>query len=81
MGRFADRRHRGLKAKHESSLSSKSKENKSVKKKNGYQKTSIQKKSLIIDDEPPKRDIVKFLRRSQLMQLSQWSKWPSAKKK
>ena len=72
MGRFADRRHRGLKAKHESSLSSK--ENKSVKKK------SIQKKSLLID-EPPKKDIVKFLRRSQLMQLSQWSKWPSDKKK
>ena len=73
MGRFADRRHR-QKHKNESSLLS-SKENKSVKKK------SIQKKSLIIDDEPPKRDIVKFLRRSQLMQLSQWSKWPSAKKK
>ena len=67
MNRFADCRHRGLKAKHESSLSSK--ENKSVKKKSGYQKTSIQKKSLI--DEPPKKDIVKFLRRSQLMQLSQ----------
>ena len=77
MGRFADRRHQGLKAKHESSLSCK--ENKLVKKKNGYQKKSIQKESLI--DEPPKKDIVKFLRRSQLMQLSQWSKWPSAKKK
>ena len=75
MGRFTDRRHQ--KNKYESSLSSK--ENKSVKKKNGYQTTSIQKKSLL--DEPPKKDIVKFLRRSQLMQLSQWSKWPSVKKK
>ena len=73
MGRFAERRQQHQKNKYESSLSSK--ENKSVKKK------SIQKKSLIIDDEPPKRDIVKFLRRSQLMQLSQWIKWPSAKKK
>ena len=70
MGRFADRRHPRQKNKYESSLSSK--ENRSVKKK------SI-KKSLI--DEPPKKDIVKFLRRSQLMQLSQWSKWPSVKKK
>jgi len=77
MGRFAERRRRHQKNNHESSLSSK--ENKSVKKKNGYQKTSIQNKSLI--DEPPKKDIVKFLRRSQLMQLSQWSKWPSVKKK
>jgi len=72
MGRFADRRHR-QKNKNESSLSLSNKENKSVKKK------SIQKKSLLVD-EPPKKDIVKFLRRSQLMQLSQWSKWPSAKK-
>ena len=74
MGRFADRRHR-QKHKNESSLLS-SKENKSVKKK------SIHNKSSLIDiNEPPKKDIVKFLRRSQLMQLSQWSKWPSAKKK
>ena len=76
MGRFAERRHQ--KNKYEPSLSSKGKENKSVKKKNGYQ-TSIQKKSLT--EVPPKEDIVKFLRRSQLMQLSQWSRWPSVKKK
>ena len=73
MGRFAERRHRHQKNNYESSLSGK-------KNKNGYQKKSIQKKSLLID-EPPKKDIVKFLRRSQLMQLSQWSKWPSVKKK
>ena len=75
MGRFVDRRYRHQKNKYEYESSLSSKENKSVKKK------SIQKKSLLIDEEPPKKDIVKFHRRSQLMQLSQWSKWPSVKKK